>query len=127
MALQNLSIPSISISLADDPPVHLPTPLDAQPPSPPSQEDEYRSSFLSPPPVFSHRFHKQSSPLRPMETPSTGKGLDPARFEALLASTKSASTKKESNLRKELAMKAHKSKQSRLRSPRLQCCALTSF
>ena len=127
MALPNLSIPSISISLADDPPVRLPTPLDAQPPSPPSQEDEYRSSFLSPPPVFSPRFHRQSSPLRPMETSSPGKGLDPARFEALLASTRSASSKKESNLRKELAMKAHKSKQSEFLSPRHQCCALTSF
>jgi hypothetical protein len=128
MALPNLSIPSISISLADDPPIHLPSPLDAQPPSPPSQEDEYRSSFLSPPPVFSPRPHRQSSsPLRPMETSSIGKGLDPARFEALLASTRSASVKKESNLRKELAMKAHKSKQSEFLSPRPQGCALTSF
>jgi len=118
MALTNLSIPSISISLADDPPVHLPSPLDAQPPSPPSQEDEYRSSFLSPPPVFSPRFHRQPSPLRPMDTSFTGKGLDPACFEALLASTreKSASAKKESNLRKELAMKAHKSKQMERRA-----------
>jgi hypothetical protein len=115
MALTNLSIPSISISLADDPPIHLPSPLDAQPPSP-SQEDEYRSSFLSPPPVFSPRFHRQPSPLRPTDTLSTGKGLDSARFEALLASSRerSAGTKKESNLRKELAMKAHKSKQSEL-------------
>lgn len=58
-------------------------------------------------------------------TPPAGKGLDPARFEALLASTreKSASTKKESNLRKELAMKAHKSKQSEPLSPRFLYCA----
>jgi len=116
MALPNLSIPSISISLADDPPIHLPSPLDSQPPSPPSQEDEYRSSFLSPPPVFSPRLPRQSSPLRPAETSSIGKGLDPARFEALLASTRSASSKKESNLRKELAMKAHKSKQMERRA-----------
>jgi hypothetical protein len=114
MALTNLSIPSISISLADDPPIHLPSPLDAQPPTPPSQEDEYRSSFLSPPPVFSPRFHRQPSPLRPTDTLSAGKGLDPAHFEALLASSRerSAGAKKEANLRKELAMKAHKSKQS---------------
>src|SRR5712672_1410240 len=58
MALPNLSIPSISISLADDPPVHLLSPFDAQPPSPPCREDEYRSSFLSPPPLFSPRFHR---------------------------------------------------------------------
>ena len=125
MALPNLSIPSISISLADDPPLHLHSPLDPQSPTPPSQEDEYRSSFLSPPPVFSPRFHRQPSPLRPAETSSTGKGLDAARFEALLASTRdrSASTKKDSNLRKELAMKSHKSKQSEPLSPPFLCCA----
>ena len=125
MALPNLSIPSISISLADDPPIHLHSPLDVQPSSPSSQEDEYRSSFLSPPPVFSPRFHRQPSPLRPTETSSTEKGLDPARFEALLASTKekNAGTKKVPNLRKELAMKAHKSKQSEHLSPFFLSCA----
>lgn len=114
MALPNLSIPSISISLAEDPPVH--SPLDSQPPTPTSQEDDYRSSFLSPPPVVSPRFHRQPSPLRPADTQFIGKGLDPGRFEALLASTRerNACTKKEPNLRKELAMKTHKSKQSAL-------------
>ncbi len=125
MALPNLSIPSISISLADDPPVHLHSPLDAQPPFLPTQEDEYRSSFLSPPPVFSPRFHRQPSPLRPTETPSAGKGLDQACFEALLASTreKNVATKKGPNMRKELAMKAHKSKQSELLSLYFLSCA----
>lgn len=110
MALTNLSIPSISISLAEDPPVH--SPFDSQPPSPPSQEDDYRSSYLSPPPIISPRFHRQPSPLRPLN--ATGKGLDSGRFEALLASTRerNACPKKEPDLRKELAMKAHKSKQS---------------
>jgi hypothetical protein len=109
MALPNLSIPSISISLAEDP-VH--SPFDSLPPSLPSQEDDYRSSYLSPPPVLSPRFHRQPSPLRPEN--ATGEGLDPSRFEALLASTRerNACTKKGPDLRKELAMKAHKSKQS---------------
>lgn len=109
MAHPNLSIPSISISLAEDP-VH--SPLDSQPPSPPSQEDDYRSSYLSPPPVVSPRFfHRQPSPLR---ANAPGEGLDPSRFEALLASTRerNACAKKGPDLRKELAMKAHKSKQS---------------
>ncbi|KAF8481306.1 hypothetical protein DFH94DRAFT_739328 [Russula ochroleuca] len=112
MALPNLSIPSISISLAEDPPIHS---FDSQPPST-SQEDNYRSSFLSPPPIVSPRFPRQSSPLRPPNALS--KGLDPDRFEALLASTRerNACPKKEPNLRKELAMKAHKSKQMERRA-----------
>jgi len=113
MALPNLSIPSISISLAEDP-VH--SPFDSLPPSPPNQEDDYRSSYLSPPPVLSPRFHRQPSPLRPAN--ATGEGLDPSRFEALLASTRerNACTKKGPDLRKELAMKAHKSKQMERRA-----------
>jgi hypothetical protein len=115
MTLANLSIPSISISLAlpDDPPVEPFSPFDSQPSSPVIQEDSYRPSLLSPP-VLSPRFHRQPSPLRPADTLPTGKGLDRGQFEALLASTRerNASAKKEPNLRKELALKAHKSKQS---------------
>ena len=127
MALPNLSIPSISISLADDPPLHSFTPFDFLPPSPVSQEDYYRSSFLSPPPVVSPHFLRQPSPLRP--APSTGKGLDPGHFEALLASTRerNAGTKKEPNLRKELAMKAHKRKQSAFFLRPLSILALSPF
>jgi hypothetical protein len=116
MAFTDLSIPSISISLAlpDDPPVEPFSPFDSQPSSPASQEDTYRPSLLSPPPVASPRFFRQPSPLRPADAISPGKGLDHGRFEALLASTRerNASAKKEPDLRKELALKAHKSKQS---------------
>jgi hypothetical protein len=118
MALSDLSIPSISISFAlpDDPPVEPFSPFDLQPPSPPTQEDGYRPSLLSPPPVVSPRFCRQPSPLRPPDTLPVAKGLDRGRFEALLASTRerNANAKKEPDLRKELAMKAHKSKQSTL-------------
>jgi hypothetical protein len=42
-----------------------------------------------------------------------GKGLDDNSFEALLASMRErANAKKEPDLRKELALKAHKSRQS---------------
>ena len=120
MTLPDLSLPSISISLAlpEDPPVEPFSPFDLQPPSPTSQEDGYRPSHLSPPPVISPRFCRQPSPLRPADTLPPGKGLDRSRFEALLASTRerNASLKKVPDLRKELAMKAHKSKQSTLPS-----------
>lgn len=118
MALSSLSVPSISISLApaDDPPVEPFSPFDSQPSSPPIQEDSYRPSLLSPPPMISPRFHRQPSPLRPADTLPAGKGLDRGQFEALLASTRerNATARKEPDLRKELAMKAHKSKQRML-------------
>ncbi|KAI0304759.1 hypothetical protein BC826DRAFT_1088955 [Russula brevipes] len=120
MALSDLSIPSISISFAlpDDPPVEPFSPFDIQCPSPPTQEDGYRPSLLSPPPVVSPRFSRQPSPLRPQDTFPVAKGLDRGRFEALLASTRerNANAKKEPDLRKELAMKAHKSKQMERRA-----------
>lgn len=122
MAHSGLSVPSISISLApvDDPPVEPFSPFDIKTPSSATQEDSYRSSLLSPPPVISPRFPRQPSPLRPADTLLAGKGLDHGQFEALLASSRerNASARKEPNLRKELAMKAHKSKQStRLPNP----------
>ena len=118
MALSSLSVPSISISLApaDDPPVEPFSPFDSQPSSPPIQEDSYRPSLLSPPPGISPRFYRQPSPLRPADTLPAAKGLDHGQFEALLASTRerNATVRKEPGLRKELAMKAHKSKQRML-------------
>lgn len=118
MALSSLSLPSISISLApaDDPPVEPFSPFDTQPPSPAIQDDNYRPSLLSPPPVVSPRFLRQPSPLRPADTLPAGKGLDSGQFEALLASTRerNAGVRKEPDLRKELAMKSHKSKQRML-------------
>ncbi|KAI0067776.1 hypothetical protein BV25DRAFT_1819199 [Artomyces pyxidatus] len=80
----------------------------------PVQEDGYRPSLLSPPPVASpSRFHRQPSPLRFSDSP-VGKGLERDRFEALLANSKerNASTgKRAPDLRKEIALKTHKSKQ----------------
>ncbi|KAH8997573.1 hypothetical protein EDB92DRAFT_2112263 [Lactarius akahatsu] len=121
MALTNLSVPSISISLAiaDDPAPEPFSPFDAQttfPVCPP--DDSYRPSLLSPPPVVSPRFHRQPSPLGPAHTLPAGKGLDRSSFETLLASTKerNAYAKRAPNLRKELALKAHKSKQMERRA-----------
>ncbi|KAI9462432.1 hypothetical protein BJY52DRAFT_147211 [Lactarius psammicola] len=120
MAFTNLSVPSISISFAtaDDPTPEPFSPFDAQTTLPASQPDSYRPSLLSPPPVVSPRFHRQPSPLRPAHTLPAGKGLDHNSFEALLASTRerNANAKKEPNLRKELALKAHKSKQMERRA-----------
>ncbi|KAI9445075.1 hypothetical protein H4582DRAFT_881363 [Lactarius indigo] len=120
MALTNLSVPSISISLAiaDDPAPEPFSPFDAQTAFPVCSPDSYRPSLLSPPPVVSPRFHRQPSPLGPAHTLPPGKGLDRSSFEALLASTKerNANGKREPNLRKELALKAHKSKQMERRA-----------
>jgi len=121
MALTNLSVPSISISfaIADGPPPPEPfSPFNAQTTSPASQPDSYRPSLLSPHPVVSPRFRRQPSPLRPADTLPAGKGLDRSSFEALLASTRerNADAKKAPDLRKELALKAHKSKQMERRA-----------
>ncbi|KAH9064095.1 hypothetical protein EDB87DRAFT_1680785 [Lactarius vividus] len=120
MALTNLSVPSISISLAiaDDPTPEPFSPFDAQTTFPICPPDSYRPSLLSPPSVVSPRFHRQPSPLGPAHTLPAGKGLDRNSFETLLASTKerNANMKRAPNLRKELALKAHKSKQMERRA-----------
>ena len=125
MALANLSVPSISISLAvaDDPPPEPFSPFDAQA----SQPDSYRPSLLSPIPVVSPRFHRQPSPLRPAHMFPAGKGLESSSFEALLASTRerNASAKRAPDLRKELALKTHKSKQSTLHEIMISTLVLT--
>ncbi|THH21469.1 hypothetical protein EW146_g77 [Bondarzewia mesenterica] len=115
------TVPEISISPAPpaDPLVEPFSPFDFQPLSPAFDvQDGYRPSLLSPPPTVSRRFMRQSSPLRPAD--ATGKGLDSARFEALLASTRernaASGTKKTPDLRKEIALKAHKSKQMERRA-----------
>jgi hypothetical protein len=117
MALTNLSVPSISISfaIADEPRPEPFSPFDVQTTSPASHHDSY---LLSPPPLVSPRFPRQSSPLRPAYKLPAANGLDQSRFEALLASTRerNANTKKEPDLRKELALKAHKCKQMESRA-----------
>ncbi|KAA1468639.1 hypothetical protein DENSPDRAFT_479529 [Dentipellis sp. KUC8613] len=97
------------------------SPFDAQfsPSSPSGGEDPYRASLLSPPPTVSPRFHRQPSPLRPADA-AAGKGLEQERFQALLAATRernsTAGGKRVADLRKEIALKAHKSKQMERRA-----------
>lgn len=110
------AVPQISISPAPPSgPLFEPfSPFDSQPSSPAVFQDSYRPALLSPPPTISPRLVRQSSPLRPVDV--NAKGLDSDRFEALLASTRERNAasggKKALDLRKEIALKAHKSKQS---------------
>jgi hypothetical protein len=83
-----------------------------------STEDEgYRLKHLAPSPQ-SPGFARQLSPLRPADAPVTGKGLERERFEALLKTSRERNAalgnKKAVDLRKEIALKAHKTKQGKL-------------
>ena len=118
------SIPQISISLA--PPMELPE----EPYSPFAKaaqhiqlqdEDSFRPLHLTPPPIHS-RFIKprttgspgSGSPSPDTDNGKTGAGLDRARFEALLnaaCSKPQAGAKKSADLRREVALKAHKNRQ----------------
>lgn len=76
--------------------------------------DGFRPRHLTPPPTHT-RFNQQLSPLRPSEVTHTGKGLGRERFEALLKASKERNAalggRKDVDLRKEIALKAHKNKQ----------------
>ncbi|KAK0208553.1 hypothetical protein DFS33DRAFT_455575 [Desarmillaria ectypa] len=77
------------------------------------EKESFRPSHLSPPPV-NGRFVRQLSPLRPPEAPVSGKGLERGRFEALLRASRernTATSAKKTDLRKEVALKAHRNKQ----------------
>lgn len=65
--------------------------------------DAYRSTHLVPPPVHSPKDH-----VRPVVQASRGQGLDAARFEALRMASRIGP---KADLRKELAIRAHQSKQ----------------
>ncbi|KAF8213336.1 hypothetical protein K438DRAFT_1956738 [Mycena galopus ATCC 62051] len=107
-------VPEISVSLA---------PEESRAPEPCSpfswtfaqtgDDDGFRPIHLTPPPT-STRF-KQLSPLRPSDAPFTGQGLERERFEALLKASKERNqvvgAKKGTDLRKEIALKAHGKKQ----------------
>lgn len=71
------------------------------------ENDIYRSQYLIPPPML--------SPIRgprAQQLPSNKKGLDKERFEELLrASRERINGRKAHDLRKEVALKAHNSKQ----------------
>ncbi|TFL03603.1 hypothetical protein BDV98DRAFT_391092 [Pterulicium gracile] len=78
------------------------------------EHDSYRPQHLTPPPTASRRAFKQpSSPLRPAE--DLGRGLDQGRFDALLKATRerthATGARPGVDLRKEVAVKAHKTKQ----------------
>lgn len=125
MDILSSPIPQISISLA--PPEEIPV----EPYSPfatagaftlPYDDDDaFRPVHLTPPPTHTS-FRKPLSPLRRSSTPTeapkpTGKGLDQARFAALLNSSKEKVTVKKDavDLRKEVALKAHQNKQGECR------------
>ncbi|KZP32346.1 hypothetical protein FIBSPDRAFT_723055 [Athelia psychrophila] len=112
----NSSIPQISISLA--PAEELPE--EPRSPFSPSSwavipdEEGFRPQHLSPMSAGSPSFPKVLSPLRPADVPVKGAGLERQRFEALLKASKERSSatgaRKAADLRKEIALKAHKSK-----------------
>src|SRR5258706_6294360 len=119
-------VPSISIHFAVE---ELPAPEPASPfnritfnpsspklPSPLSpsytRDDQLRSTHLLPPPLLSPKQAEHKQHLK-AATPTGGSGLDQARFQALLQASRSPTgTSKALDLRKEVAWKAHKSKQS---------------
>jgi len=79
-------------------------------------EDNFRPALLSPPPSMFMPIPKHLSPLSPPDAPVKGQGLERERFEQLLKSSRERSAtlgnKKSPDLRKELAVKTYKSKQS---------------
>lgn len=78
-------------------------------------DDDFRPALLSPPPTM-HSIPRHLSPLSPPDVPVKGQGLERERFEQLLKSSRDRSialgNKRSLDLRKELAVKTHKSKQS---------------
>ena len=117
LSLSLVSLPEISISLAspEEPIVEPFSPFSPETPTS-VEEDSYRPSLLSPPPVVSPKFARQLSPLRPTDAPISGKGLEREHFDAMLKACRERSAavgaKKSPDLRKEIALKAHKTKQS---------------
>lgn len=110
-------LPSISISFAppEDPLVEPYSPFASVCSPVDESSDGFRPSHLTPPPTHLH-FKKPLSPLRPIENiPTSGKGLERERFEALLKASRERNAmvgaKKTNDLRKEIALKAHKNKQ----------------
>ncbi|KAI0757157.1 hypothetical protein C8Q80DRAFT_1215863 [Daedaleopsis nitida] len=120
MRLALSPVPEISISLAS------PEEPSPEPFSPFSEcsflsddSDSFRPTLLSPPPP-SAISPRQLSPLRPKDAPVTGKGLERERFEVLLQASRdrnaAVGSKKPTDLRKEIALKVHKSKQMERRA-----------
>ena len=78
--------------------------------------DSFRPALLSPPPNMPTSTPRHLSPLSPPDAPVKGQGLERERFEQLLKSSRERSAalgnKRAPDLRKELALKTYKSKQS---------------
>ncbi|KAJ3809663.1 hypothetical protein F5876DRAFT_89327 [Lentinula aff. lateritia] len=78
-----------------------------------NDDDGFRSTHLTPPPTHVKFSTNLPSPLGP--TDHKAKGLERDRFEALLKATRERNAfsggKKDSDLRKEIALRAHKNKQ----------------
>ncbi|RXW18229.1 hypothetical protein EST38_g7623 [Candolleomyces aberdarensis] len=125
MDILSSPVPQISISLAppQEAPVEPYSPFGKTSFNLPSQPDDtFRPLHLTPPPTSS-RFPRPLSPLSvsqgsPVERRKpTGLGLDKTSFDALLKSSKEKPAKKDlSDLRKEVALKAHKHRQAERRA-----------
>jgi len=121
MAYPVSPVPEIQISLAspEEPQQEPFSPFAALSPLMHEDDDGYRPTLLSPPCMVTPKASRQLSPLRPADAPA-GKGLDRDRFEALLKSSRERNSpvtgKKSPDLRKEIALKAHKSKQMERRA-----------
>jgi len=113
-----MSSPIPSISISPPPPAE---PL-IEPYSPflswnpsitPVDDEGFRSQHLTPPPTIT-KFSKSLSPLRPADSPLS-KGVERERFEAMLQTARernmAVGAKKAQDLRKEIALRAHKNKQ----------------
>ena len=116
------TLPEISISPAppEEPPVEPFSPFSASgfnmPTTPDGLDlDAFRPMLLSPPPITPPGLPRQLSPLRPADAPVRGKGLERARFEQLLKASRERNAalggKRDTDLRKEIALKVHKNKQ----------------
>lgn len=109
------SPPRISISLAppNDPLVEPYSPFKSD--TIHDEDDGFRTKHLTPPPTHMSFAGKQLSPLRPVDTVNRGQGLERERFEALLKASRernaAVGARKTNDLRKEIALKAHKTKQ----------------
>ena len=110
MSCHSSPIPFISISPApeEDPIVEPFSPFSALS-VPPSVQDTFRPSHLTPPTTITS-FKRSFSPFHP--APAVGKGLETQKFQVLLAASKQRKASGGSNqsveFRKEIAMKAHK-------------------
>jgi hypothetical protein len=110
MSYHSSPIPFISISPApeEDPIVEPFSPFSALS-FPPSDQDAFRPSHLTPPTTITS-FKRSLSPFHPVL--AVGKGLESQKFQVLLAASKKRKASGGSNqsveFRKEIAMKAHK-------------------